>query len=225
MTITQFNNLNRKQKLLAINTKGIEVAKDFTRYGEIKLMTCYAIDNFFVEIVMHVANQDIEEVEAFVDDERLDRYTHIGMRGILNDDPVFFSMVKPVADKLRIEFKDFNYNKALTVKLAKAINTLDANLLEDLFDEDIVYEAQKPLFAIRGNRHIIGYLYMLFRKLKAKNRQYFAELSHYKNDKHKPCIIIYTGNKNNKTAIVMVNAIDNKINKLYYFTNKSVFKF
>lgn len=222
MTLTQFNNLTRKQKLLAIHTKGIEVAKDFTRYGDIKLMKCYAMDRFFVEIVTHVANQNIEEVEAFVDGERLDRYTRIGKRGILDEDPMFFSMVDFIADKLRIEFKDFNYNKALTVKLAKVINSLDANLLEDLFDEDIVYEVQKPFFAIRGNRHIIGYLHLLFRKLKAKNRQYSADLGYYKSAKDKPCIIITNGDKNNKTAIIMVNTLDGKINRLYFCTDKHI---
>ncbi|MFD1616082.1 hypothetical protein [Gelatiniphilus marinus] len=221
MTRSQFNNLNRKQKLLAIQTKGIEVAKDFTRYGAIKLMTCYSLDGFFVEVVLHVANQEIEEVVAFVDGERLNRYTDKGMRDVLNEAPLFFSMLEFIADTLRINFKDFKYNKQLTLQLVKAINTLDANLLEGLFDEDIVYEEQKPFFAIRGNGHIKNYFYVLFKKLKTKNRQYFASLGYYKNDKDKPCIIICTSNKNKKTALVMVNTVNNKINRIYYCTKQS----
>lgn len=218
MTPTQFNKLNRKHKLLVVHTKGIELAQEFTRYGDIKVMNCYALDKFFVEIVIHVAKQEVEEIEAFVDGERLDRYTHIGMRGILNEDPMFFSLVDCVANNLRIEFKNFTFNKELTMQLAKVINTLNANKLEPLFDEDIVYEEQKPLFTISSKLEVIGYLHILLKRLKNKNRRYFAELGYYKKDETKPCIIISIGSKENKIAIVMVNTTNNKINRIYYCT-------
>lgn len=215
MTITQFNNLNRKQKLLAIYTKGKKVAYKIAPTCDIIFNNCYAIDNFFVEQVYNHSKRKITEINAFVDGDKLDYYSHVTLWGIVEEDPwgAKAYMAKTHKAEQRIGFNEIVYNEAITVEVAKAINTLDFSQLERICDSSLLYEEQEPIFTVSGRGVIIKHFDLMFNK-----QQYFAEIGYFNMKKDKPCIILSRDTKDNKVAVLMVNTLKNKVIRLDYCT-------
>lgn len=75
MTISEFNSKSLHIKLLLLTTKGVELDIKLNMFGAQKIMVCYALEDFFVEEIFSVETREIEEVIAFNDGKRLDKYT------------------------------------------------------------------------------------------------------------------------------------------------------
>jgi len=72
LSIHQFKRLNLKQKLFAIDRKGVDLS--VALFAEKETSTLYWLNNFYVEIVFEKGTQRIESVRGFTDTKRLNPY-------------------------------------------------------------------------------------------------------------------------------------------------------
>lgn len=106
--------------------------------------------------------------------------------------------------------------------LAKAYNNLDIKEIEEILSEEIIYESQNVLKPICGKNELKTYLSAKFELIKNTKNTVFAEIgflgeedrsnfNDLSNYKGQPCIILSQGEKENKGALILIEAANNKI--------------
>lgn len=111
----------------------------------------------------------------------------------------------------------------LVTALARAYNILDTSRLEQLLDEDSVYESQHVITPLRGRQNILEYLSRKFETIRnTPGSRLFAEVA-YLGSQHQatiqttfavegqPCVILSQGERENKFALIFIEAIRGKI--------------
>ncbi|WP_203296768.1 hypothetical protein [Luteirhabdus pelagi] len=71
-----FDKLELGQQLSLIVKWGIEVDNIFPWYGDLKIITIYLLDDFFIALECNLAMEKITHVKTFIDLEYLEKYPH-----------------------------------------------------------------------------------------------------------------------------------------------------
>ncbi|MFD1616083.1 hypothetical protein [Gelatiniphilus marinus] len=98
--------------------------------------------------------------------------------------------------------------------LAKSYNNLNQDGLESVLDENIIYESQNVLNALEGKQNVLSYLEGKFKTIHNSGNQVYAELGFLDKAKKKPCIILSQGDKENKGALILIEAKNNLITRI-----------
>lgn len=110
-------------------------------------------------------------------------------------------------------------------KVAKAYNELDYTEIEEVASDQIIYENQSIFNPLRGKSEVTGYLKRMFDKMKSSGNLLFAEIgivkkkndSGFKYLEYKdgsPCIIVSQGRKENKVALILIEAEGDKLARI-----------
>ena len=65
MKKNEFDSLDEIEKLRVIDNIGFKFESTFTRFGEIKLISFYSIDNFFVELLFNLKDKTFESIKSY----------------------------------------------------------------------------------------------------------------------------------------------------------------
>ena len=68
MTSKEFDNLTDQEKCIMVSEFGILLAKRITMFGELKLISCYAIKNIIIEEHFSLENKTFEYFGSVSDD-------------------------------------------------------------------------------------------------------------------------------------------------------------
>lgn len=102
----------------------------------------------------------------------------------------------------------------LIKSVAKTYNNLNQDVLVPILDEDIVYESQNVLKALKGKKAVLEYLKQKFATIRKMENQVYAELGFLDEAKQKPCIILSQGTKENKGALILIKDENNLITRI-----------
>lgn len=114
----------------------------------------------------------------------------------------------------------------LVTAMARAYNTLDTRHVEHLFDDSAVYESQHVITPLRGRRDILGYLSRKFETVRnTPDSRIFAEIGYLGSQRQaaiqttfavegQPCIILSQGKKEDKLALVFIEALRGRISRV-----------
>jgi len=113
----------------------------------------------------------------------------------------------------------------LIKKVARAYNNLDYTEIEEVSSDQIVYENQNIFFALKGKKQVTGYLERKFNSLKNEGNLFYAEIGVVKDQNNTsfedlmypegtPCIIVSQGKKENKVALILIEAENEKLKRI-----------
>jgi hypothetical protein len=114
----------------------------------------------------------------------------------------------------------------LVTALGKAYNTLDVSHIEDLLDDDIIYESQQVLCALKGREAVLDYLRKKFVTLRnTPGSELIAEFGFMGSQEHsyikaafaregQPCLVVSQGEKERKLAVALVEGFKGKIGRV-----------
>jgi hypothetical protein len=109
--------------------------------------------------------------------------------------------------------------------VAKAYNNLDYTEIEEMASDQIIYENQSIFNPLKGKREVTGYLKRLFDKMKNSGNLLFAEIGivkeksntrfkYFESIEGSPCLIMSLGHKENKVALILIEAEGDKLARI-----------
>jgi len=113
----------------------------------------------------------------------------------------------------------------LIKKVAKAYNNLDYTEIEEVSSDQIVYENQDVFHPLKGKQQVSRFLERKFSSVKSSGDPLFAEIGimkdkgdsmseHPVTNEGMPCIIVSQGKKENKVALILIEAQEDKLTRI-----------
>jgi hypothetical protein len=114
----------------------------------------------------------------------------------------------------------------LVTALGKAYNTIDVSHIEDVLDDNVIYESQQVFTPLKGKEAVLNYLQKKFVTLKnTPGAELIAELGFMGSQERayikaafvregQPCLILSQGEKDRKLAVVLVEGLKGKISRV-----------
>jgi len=76
MNEKEFNQLHRKEKLLTIYDKALEIDNIFPWFGDLRIVRIYSFEDFLIELVCELNTKEITEINTFNSLDYLEKYPH-----------------------------------------------------------------------------------------------------------------------------------------------------
>jgi len=76
MNYKEFNNLDRKEKLLAIYNRALAIDSIFPWNGNLRIVKIYKLENFLIELECDLKTNQLTNINAFKSIDYLEKYPH-----------------------------------------------------------------------------------------------------------------------------------------------------
>ncbi len=99
-------------------------------------------------------------------------------------------------------------------RLAIAWNNLDARYLEDILDENVVYESQWVFIPIEGKNHVLEHLTNKFKMIEGQKKTHtmevFAEMATHPSQRNQDIVVLSQMTKNEVTKVSLLVQLKNR---------------
>jgi hypothetical protein len=109
----------------------------------------------------------------------------------------------------------------LVREISKGYNRLNISYFIPILSDNVVYESQSVLSSITGKKDVVDFLDAKFRTVKDSGDVVFAEIAYWGKKKNefgenigRPCILMSQGSKENIGAVIVLEIISEKVNRI-----------